>query len=72
VSRCVVVAFWRKGDKDIWCRAGPVGRRVGLCPGLNTQVPTRLVGADDLEVLVDEDVVGPVDADVVDLVLSVA
>jgi hypothetical protein len=34
--------------------------------------PTRLVGADDLEVLVDEDVVGPVDADVVDLVLGVA
>ena len=31
-----------------------------------------LVGADDLEVLVDEDVVGPVDADVVDLVLAVA
>src|SRR5438309_1927538 len=37
--------------------------------------PTRvapLVGADHLEVLVDEDVVGPVDADVVDLVLAVA
>src|SRR5712671_4216067 len=33
---------------------------------------SRLVGADDLEVLVDEDVVGPVDADVVDLVLAVA
>ena len=32
---------------------------------------SRLVGADDLEVLVDEDVVGPVDADVVDLVLAV-
>ena len=32
----------------------------------------RLVRADDLEVLVDEDVVGPVDADVVDLVLVVA
>ena len=31
-----------------------------------------LVGADDLEVLVDEDVVRPVDADVVDLVLAVA
>jgi hypothetical protein len=35
--------------------------------------PRRLVvGADDLEVLVDEDVVGPVDADVVDLVIAVA
>ena len=31
-----------------------------------------LIGADDLEVLVDEDVVRPVDADVVDLVLAVA
>ena len=35
-------------------------------------LPRRLVGADDLEVLVDEDVVRPVDADVVDLVLAVA
>src|SRR5216684_8170368 len=35
-------------------------------------LPWRLVGADDLEVLVDEDVVRPVDADVVDLVLAVA
>src|SRR5207237_10853224 len=34
--------------------------------------PWRLVGADDLEVLVDEDVVWPVDADVVDLVFAVA
>jgi hypothetical protein len=32
----------------------------------------QLVGADDLEVLVDEDVVRPVDADVVNLVLAVA
>ena len=32
----------------------------------------RLVGADHLEVLVDEDVVRPVDPDVVDLVLAVA
>src|SRR5271163_1134194 len=31
-----------------------------------------VVGADDLEGLVDEDVVGPVDADVVDLVIAVA
>jgi len=31
-----------------------------------------LLGADDLEVLVDEDVVRPVDADVVDLVVAVA
>ena len=35
-------------------------------------VPRRLLGADDLEVLVDEDVVGPVDADLMDLVLAVA
>src|ERR1700719_2905357 len=35
-------------------------------------LPWRLVGADDLEVLVHEDVVRPVDADVVDLVLAVA
>ena len=32
----------------------------------------RLLGADCLEVLADEDVVGPVDTDVVDLVLAVA
>jgi hypothetical protein len=31
-----------------------------------------LVGPDDLEALVDEDVMWPVDADVVDLVLAVA
>jgi hypothetical protein len=31
-----------------------------------------LLGADDLEVLVDEDVVRPGDADVVDLVLAAA
>ena len=31
-----------------------------------------LVGADDFEVLVDEDVVWPVDADVVDFVFAVA
>src|SRR4029077_18244852 len=31
-----------------------------------------LIGAEDLEVLADEDVVRPVDADVVDLVLAVA
>jgi len=35
-------------------------------------LPRRLVGADDLEVLVDEDVVRPVDADGVDLVVAVA
>ena len=32
----------------------------------------RLLGADDIEILVDEDVVWPVDSDVVDLVLAVA
>jgi hypothetical protein len=31
----------------------------------------RLIGADDLEVLIDEDVVWPVDADVVDLVFAI-
>ena len=35
-------------------------------------LPQWLVGTDDLEVLADEDVVRPVDADVVDLVLTVA
>src|ERR1700730_1438639 len=35
-------------------------------------LPWRLVGADDLEVLVDEDMVRPADADVVDLVLAIA
>jgi hypothetical protein len=39
---------------------------------LTTHVPTGLVSADDLEVLVDEDVVRPADADVVNLVLAVA
>ena len=32
----------------------------------------ELVGADDLEVIVDENVVWPIDADVVDLVVTVA
>jgi hypothetical protein len=40
-------------------------------PRSGDALPRRLVGADDLEVLVDEDVVRPVDADVVDLVLAV-
>src|SRR5437764_12029684 len=35
-------------------------------------LPWRLVGTDNLEVLADEDVVRPVDADVVGLVLAVA
>jgi hypothetical protein len=57
-------------------------RRTGAaqpCPDLHARpeyvlhVPLRqLVGADHLEVLVNEDVVWPVDADVVDLVLAVA
>src|SRR5437016_870488 len=34
--------------------------------------PARLLGANDLEVLVDEDVVRPADADHVDVVLAVA
>ena len=36
------------------------------------KTPKRSKGADDLEVLVDEDVVRPVDPDVVDVVLAVA
>src|SRR5271165_3320977 len=49
-------------------RAGGSG-----CAGRRAAAPGRLVvGADDLEVLVLEDVVGPVDADVVDLVVTVA
>jgi hypothetical protein len=39
---------------------------------LKCALPWRLIGADDLEVPGDEDVVGPVDADVVDFVLAVA
>jgi hypothetical protein len=35
-----------------------------------TMAAKGLLGADDLEVLVDEDVVRPVDADVVDLVVA--
>lgn len=35
---------------------------------LQCLLPWRLIGTDYLEVLVDEDVVRPVDADVVDLV----
>ena len=42
-------------------------RFVGQSPGT-----WRLDGADDIEFLVDEDVVRPVDADVVNLVLAVA
>jgi len=60
---------------------GPIARSAGgngQCLGhlnLTTRtagVSLRLLGADDLEVLVDEDVVGPVDADGVDFVLAVA
>jgi hypothetical protein len=47
---------WHTGE---WIFFTPIYRR-------------RLLGADDLEVLVDEDVMRPVDADVVDLVLAVA
>jgi hypothetical protein len=38
----------------------------------NGALPWRLIGADDLEVVVDEDVVRPVDADAVYLILAVA
>src|SRR5205823_13824940 len=47
-----------------------LGRIVTIWPARAR--PWQLVGADDLEVLVDEDVVWPVDADVVDLVFAVA
>ena len=66
-----------------WRRAHRHARRVaGRCATslasfeepseLTYALPWRLLGADDLEVLVDEDVVRPVDTDVVDLVLAVA
>src|SRR4029077_12152944 len=42
-----------------------------LRPPAGLPTSAYLVGADDLEVLVDEDVMRPVDADVVHLVLSV-
>ena len=41
-------------------------------PALTFGPRRRLLSADDLEVLVDKDVVWPVDADVVDVVLAVA
>jgi hypothetical protein len=43
-----------------------------LDPSQATSNTDHSVGADDLEVLADEDVVRPVDADVVDLVVAVA
>src|ERR1700689_866336 len=53
-----------------WLR-GPFACGRGRAP--SAQWATALVvGADYLEVRVDEDVVGPVDADVVDLVVAVA
>ena len=66
------------------CREGSAwkaGSRVKNLPGPGVgsigeqghEWPWRLVaGADDFEVLVDEDVVRPVDAEAVDLVLAVA
>src|ERR1700737_5440069 len=51
-------------------RARSSRRGKGRDPGISPD--HCLVGADDLEVLDDEDVVRPVDADVVDLVLAVA
>jgi hydroxymethylbilane synthase len=55
---------------DVGC--GARGHRAAVT-GFGWRVSVRgLVGADNREVLVDEDVVRPVDADVVDLVLAVA
>src|ERR1700742_1657361 len=56
-------------------RAQPTTSTSGSRPstGHRGRYPRQLiVGADDLEVAVHEDVVGPVDADVVDLVITVA
>jgi hypothetical protein len=54
-------------------RPRPLPRAGGWGGGGQAVWPWRLVGgADDLEVRVDEDVVGPVDADVVDLEVAVA
>jgi hypothetical protein len=57
-------------------RSTPAGRATSLAsfeePRELMHSSPRLVGADDLEVLVDEDVVRPVDADVVDLAESSA
>src|SRR5712692_1634469 len=51
----------------------PLLRRCPKETRMNQRVQEpQLIGADDLEVPVDEDVVRPVDADVVDLVLAVA
>jgi len=47
------------------------GRTLAAALGYPDEL-SRLESADDLEVLVDEDVVRPVDADVVDVVLAVA
>src|SRR5438270_11105250 len=48
-------------------------RKRGLsCEPASSRWRRRLIGADDLAALVDDDVVGPVDADVVDLVFAVA
>jgi hypothetical protein len=66
--------------KQLPARRGHYGeRRVGQVEGPQcgtcqraASIDTALVGAGDLEVLVDEDVVRPVDADGVDLVIAVA
>src|SRR5882724_43699 len=55
-----------------WQTAEQVNEQVRASSGKVGGSEVRLVGADDREVLVDEDVVRPVDADVVNLVLGVA
>jgi len=52
-------------------RATACGNTSRPLAGVPPNVTRLSIGADDLEVLADEDVVRPVDADVVDLVLAV-
>src|ERR1700691_4343590 len=61
----------RSEGRDRAAIVSPASRCAGFGK-LMYALPWRLVGADDLEVLVDEDVVRPVDADIVDLVLTIA
>jgi hypothetical protein len=67
----LLTAHKLRGSSPLTCIAPDVPP---LCGGGTSGVRSTawLEGADDLEVLVDEDVVRPVDADVVDLVLTVA
>jgi hypothetical protein len=72
-GRNFTTAFWTEVPSGR-NSSGSTNTTLNEAPRLNhASAPRRLrVGADDLEGLVDEDVVGPVDADVVDLVVAVA